>query len=98
MTKQMQDKVCVVTGGAGSIGVASAKLLVAEGAKVLLVDLEEAALKNAAVAIGGGEAVAWCTADVTKSDQVKNAGWRCFFLLLGCLVRVRIASEPEVTT
>src|SRR5581483_5328515 len=33
MTKQMQDKVCVVTGGAGSIGAASAKLLVEEGAK-----------------------------------------------------------------
>ena len=48
MTKQMQDKVCVITGGAGSIGAASAKLLVAEDAKVLLVDLEEAALKNAA--------------------------------------------------
>jgi NAD(P)-dependent dehydrogenase (short-subunit alcohol dehydrogenase family) len=39
MTKQMQDKVCVITGGAGSIGAASAKLLVEEGAKVLLVDL-----------------------------------------------------------
>jgi NAD(P)-dependent dehydrogenase (short-subunit alcohol dehydrogenase family) len=73
MTKQMQDKVCVVTGGAGSIGVASAKLLVAEGAKVLLVDLQEAALKKVAAAIGGADAVAWCTADVTKSDQVKNA-------------------------
>jgi NAD(P)-dependent dehydrogenase (short-subunit alcohol dehydrogenase family) len=73
MTKQMQDKVCVITGGAGSIGAASAKLLVTEGAKVVLVDLDEAALKKVAAEIGGGEAVAWCTADVTKSDQVKNA-------------------------
>ena len=73
MTKQMQDKVCVITGGAGSIGAASAKLLVGEGAKVVLVDLQEAALKKVAAEIGGSEAVAWCTADVTKSDQVKNA-------------------------
>jgi NAD(P)-dependent dehydrogenase (short-subunit alcohol dehydrogenase family) len=73
MTKQMQDKVCVITGGAGSIGAASAKLLVGEGAKVVLVDLQEAALKKTAAEIGGGEAVVWCTADVTKSDQVKNA-------------------------
>ena len=36
MAKQMQGKVCVVTGGAGSIGLASAKLLHAEGAKVML--------------------------------------------------------------
>ena len=76
MAKQMQGKVCVITGGAGSIGQASAKLLHAEGAKVMLTDLNEAALKEAAARIGGDSSVdnlAWCAADVTKSDQVKNA-------------------------
>jgi NAD(P)-dependent dehydrogenase (short-subunit alcohol dehydrogenase family) len=73
MSKQMQGKVCVVTGGAGSIGAASAKLLLQEGAKLMLTDLQEAALKKTAAAIGGGDNVAWCAADVTKSDQVKNA-------------------------
>ena len=73
MPKQMDGKVCVITGGAGSIGAAAAKLLVTEGAKVMLVDLSEAALKQAAAAIGGGDAVAWHAADVTKSDQVKSA-------------------------
>ncbi len=61
----------MITGGAGSIGAATAKLLIHEGAKVMLVDLSEAALKKAAVDIGG-EAVAWSAADVTKSDQVKK--------------------------
>ena len=56
MAKQMQGKVCVVTGGAGSIGLASAKLLLAEGAKVMLTDLNEAALKEAAARIGGNSA------------------------------------------
>ena len=77
MAKQMQGKVCVITGGAGSIGLASAKLLHAEGAKVMLTDLNEAALKQAAADIGGDsgadDRLAWCAADVTKSDQVKNA-------------------------
>ena len=72
MPNQMQGKVCMITGGAGSIGAASAKLFVQEGAKVMLVDLHEAALKKAAGTISGDN-VAWCTADVTKSDQVKNA-------------------------
>ncbi len=76
MAKQMQGKVCVVTGGAGSIGLASAKLLFEEGAKVMLTDLSEAALKEAAAKIGGGSDttnIASCAADVTKSDQVRNA-------------------------
>lgn len=71
MSKQMQDKVCVITGGAGSIGRAAAKLLVAEGAKVMLADLGEAALEKAAADIGS-DRVAWTIADITKSDQVKN--------------------------
>jgi NAD(P)-dependent dehydrogenase (short-subunit alcohol dehydrogenase family) len=72
MSQQMQGKVCVITGGAGSIGLASAKLLHAEGAKVMLIDLNDDALKKAAADIGG-DSVAWSTADVTKSDQVKGA-------------------------
>ncbi|HML07926.1 MAG TPA: SDR family NAD(P)-dependent oxidoreductase [Xanthobacteraceae bacterium] len=72
MAKEMQGKVCLITGGAGSIGIASGKLLNAEGAKVMLVDLNDAALKKAAASVGGGD-VAWATADVTKSDEVKAA-------------------------
>ncbi len=74
MSKQMRGKVCVITGGAGSIGAAAAKLLLHEGAKVMLVDLSEGALKKAVADIGGSrDSLAWCAADVTKSDQVKNA-------------------------
>ena len=73
MAKQMQDKVCVITGGAGSIGAASAKLLLAEGAKVMLSDLTEPALKKIAAEAGASDDnLAICAADVTKSDQVKD--------------------------
>ena len=74
MPNQMQGKVCVITGGAGSIGAASAKLLLQEGARVMITDLSETALKKAATGLGGNDGnLAWCAADVTKSDQVKNA-------------------------
>ena len=75
MSQQMQNKVCVITGGAGSIGLATAKLLIAEGAKVMLVDLTDAALEQAVVAIGahlGRDHLAWCAADVSQSASVEN--------------------------
>jgi NAD(P)-dependent dehydrogenase (short-subunit alcohol dehydrogenase family) len=71
MSRQMQGKVCVITGGAGSIGLAVAKLLLAEGAKVMLLDLSDAALKKAAADIGG-DSLAWSVTDITKPDQVKD--------------------------
>lgn len=43
----LRDKVCVITGGAGSIGLASARLFLQEGAKVMLVDLRQADLERA---------------------------------------------------
>jgi NAD(P)-dependent dehydrogenase (short-subunit alcohol dehydrogenase family) len=40
----LDDRVCVITGGAGSLGLASARLFLDEGAKVMLVDLDGATL------------------------------------------------------
>jgi len=44
----MEGKVCIITGGAGSIGLASASLLLQEGAKVMLVGRNEENLARAA--------------------------------------------------
>ena len=48
----------IVTGGAGGIGAATAQLLVAEGARVALADLREAALDKVVAAIGDPRASA----------------------------------------
>ena len=50
---KMDGKVCIVTGGAGSIGLASASLLLSEGAKVMLVDRNGKKLAQAAQSLGG---------------------------------------------
>lgn len=44
----LERKTCIVTGGAGSLGLACARLFLAEGANVTLVDLSMASLENAA--------------------------------------------------
>ena len=48
----MQDKVCVVTGAAGSIGLASSRLLLVSGGLVMLVDRDEAGLQRAKESLG----------------------------------------------
>ncbi|WP_113923573.1 SDR family NAD(P)-dependent oxidoreductase [Cognataquiflexum aquatile] len=69
--KKLENKIAIITGGAGSIGMTTAKLFFEEGAKVLLVDLEEEPLKKAVKELGG-KAVQYCVADVTKSADVKR--------------------------
>ncbi len=69
--KKLENKVAIVTGGAGSIGKTTAQLFLDEGAKVLLVDLNEIELKNAVEELGGKN-VKYCAADVTKSADVQR--------------------------
>ena len=65
---RLEGKVAVITGGAGGIGKAAGKLFVGEGADVLLVDLDEEALKSACNDIGSNK-VSYCVADVTNSSD-----------------------------
>lgn len=69
---QLQDKVALITGGESGIGLASAKLFVAEGARVVLVGIDEAALEAAEKEIGAEHALAR-VADVTDSAAVADA-------------------------
>lgn len=66
----MDNKCCIITGGAGSLGLASAKLLLSEGARVLLVDRSREDLDKAAEGLEEDK-VLTAAADVTDADQTK---------------------------
>jgi NAD(P)-dependent dehydrogenase (short-subunit alcohol dehydrogenase family) len=67
----LTNKVCVITGGAGSVGLATARLFLAEGAKITLVDLKDADLKRAAAELHGPN-VDTVAGDVTDVASTKG--------------------------
>ena len=71
--KSLAGRIALVTGGAGGIGPATAARLVAEGACVVLADIDEAALAAASGRSAGADGVAHRRMDVTDEDQVLAA-------------------------
>jgi len=68
--ERLKNKVAVITGGAGAIGFATAKLFARQGAKVQLVDINENQLRECASDIG--DAATYVVADVRNEDQTHN--------------------------
>lgn len=67
----LENKVCVITGAAQGIGFACAKRFVAEGAKVMLSDIEVEKGKAAAESLAGGPGEAdFISCDVAKKAEV----------------------------
>ena len=67
MTQRLEDRVAVITGAGSGIGLATAHRLAAEGARVVCVDVDEAAGSAAAEAVGGR----FVRTDVTDEAQVQ---------------------------
>ena len=68
---RLKNKVAIITGGAGGIGLATAKLFLKEGAKVLLVDLDKKLLDNASERLDRNN-LSYCVSDVSKSEDTKR--------------------------
>lgn len=53
LTQRLRDRVAIITGGASGIGLATAHRFAAEGARVVVADLDEATGQRAADEVGG---------------------------------------------
>lgn len=69
MTGRLAGKVVLVTGAVGGLGLACSRLLAAEGARVVLSDLDSAALERARAEVGG---VLGIVADVTSETDASE--------------------------
>ena len=67
---KIQEKVCVVTGGASGLGAATAQHLVAQGAKVILVDMNQELGQQLQQQLG--ENADFVAVDVTDENQVQQ--------------------------
>ncbi|MEQ1640838.1 MAG: bifunctional rhamnulose-1-phosphate aldolase/short-chain dehydrogenase, partial [Novosphingobium sp.] len=78
--KPMAGKIALVTGGAGGIGAATAARLLADGACVMLADLDATAVEEVRAGFArqfGQDAVRASTCDVTDEAQVAAAFAEC---------------------
>lgn len=74
-----KDRVAVITGGGAGIGAAMAKAFAARGAKLVLADLDEAALATTATALrAAGAQVCTVRTDVGELAQVQALADRAF--------------------
>ena len=71
--KKLNDRVAIVTGGAGGIGKEICKCLIGEGAKVVMADLSEASATTAIGEINSdSDKVTYHKLDVTNEESWKN--------------------------
>jgi rhamnulose-1-phosphate aldolase/alcohol dehydrogenase len=100
--KPLAGRVALITGGAGGIGLATARRLMEEGACAVLCDIDRDALSAAESSLKkqyGGDVVASCWIDVTSENAVMNgfreSAWR-FGGLDVCISNAGIASASPI--
>jgi NADP-dependent 3-hydroxy acid dehydrogenase YdfG len=69
---KLTGKTALVTGGGSGIGLATARLLLGEGARVAITGRNEAKLRVAADSLKAGERLIWHAADLTDPDAVQR--------------------------
>ena len=73
MTGRLDGRVALITGGASGMGLATVRRFVAEGARVVMADLNEESATSAIAELGAGERVRFERVDVSAEADVERA-------------------------
>jgi NAD(P)-dependent dehydrogenase (short-subunit alcohol dehydrogenase family) len=106
MAKRLEGKRAIITGAAGGIGRAAARLFAAEGARILIADFQQEGLEQTiALLKEDGYSVLSAVADVGKEDEVRGlvqraekefGGLDAFFANAGVTGRTRGVADTSV--
>jgi NAD(P)-dependent dehydrogenase (short-subunit alcohol dehydrogenase family) len=94
---QLSGKIAIITGGAFGIGLGMTRAFVAEGCKVLVVDIREDAA--AALQAELGDAISYCQQDISLPEaaaNIRKALVNAFGEKLDVLVNNAQASRPQL--
>ena len=73
LSRSIKGRVALITGAASGMGKATAQVFAAEGARVIVTDINEGEVKNVSeqIKFDGGEALA-ISLDITDEEQIKE--------------------------
>ncbi|XP_061355158.1 short chain aldehyde dehydrogenase 1-like [Gastrolobium bilobum] len=72
ITKRLEGKVAIITGGASGIGAATAKLFVQHGANVIIADVQDQLGMSLCKSLGTNATILYVHCDVTCDSDVEN--------------------------
>ncbi|KAK1404687.1 secoisolariciresinol dehydrogenase-like [Heracleum sosnowskyi] len=72
VTRRLEDKVALITGGSSGIGECCARIFVQHGAKVVIADIQDELGHTVVEALGKSNSI-YVHCDVTNEDHIKNA-------------------------
>ena len=96
---RLDNRIVLITGAAGGIGAASARRLAADGARVVLADIDGAAVEKLAAELGGVAVQADVTraADITRMVEEPYTRWGRLDVLFNNAGVIRVQPLLEVT-